>query len=148
MIKVCDYLLGYLNPMDQEIINHIGFSGYVSEYRTIGLRLPRQSGKTRYLVNMQGKKSSIMFVQSNVQARSIDDKIYNRQVFGVCEIENVAMSIRGMSPYGMKYQCILLDECLDVYETEQFRTSFSIFLDTLYRKDMVADDFFVMSLGT
>lgn len=136
-----------------ELINSLQHSGcrenfsstsYIKEYRTIGMILPRQSGKTNLLNTIRKRESSILFVYSYNTKELISQHDPSIVVFS--SIGRLEDSFRGKNVCGLKYTCFLIDEP-DQMTPAQKENLFS-FIDFLSRMNMLSNDFFILKLGT
>jgi hypothetical protein len=118
---------------------------YIKEHRTIGMTLPRQSGKTFLLNHIRHRESSLMFVPSKAIKNGICPPTTTSIVI-FSDIGRLVDQFRGMYIRGLKYTCFLIDEP-DSMTQVQKEQLFEL-IDFLYRAKMLSDDFFVLKLGS
>lgn len=113
------------------------YNDYLKECRTIKLNMPRRVGKTRAIVQLSQEYSSLVITPSAYMSE------YMRREFGVQSISNIDTlhrSIVGRNFYGLKYNCILIDE------KPQLRVDEVVVL--LNRATLLHKDFFIVQVGT
>jgi hypothetical protein len=125
------------------------FSTYIGELRTITLGVPRQSGKTKYLLELKDTFSSVMFVanQRMLDNCCIDKYALNRSnVVTFDEMFSVIRFNRGIRQRGLKYSLFLVDEYS--FMRKEHENNFSELLTELKAQDLFTDDFYVLKIGT
>lgn len=126
---VSELILSLKNPLNSEAEKYYSKLTYIQEYKTVGARLPRRSGKTETLKTLASMVSSLYF-------NKFDPYIANRIH------PHTIDKFRGIRGQGLKYQCILLDEYKEVpKEVWDIVTAMMI-------SDMLTHDFFVLHLST
>lgn len=126
-----------LPPVDTEYMNLIGREVFIKEFRTIKLSAPRRSGKTRAMAKLASLYSSLVVVPNRVMV-DIYRKDYN--IFSINSIESFIYSSIGIYGKGLKYRCILVDEC--------YRIDLSPLIAHLRMCNMIEEDFFILMVGT
>ena len=103
------------------------FGAYLSEFKTIVLRLPRRSGKSRAANTLHSEVSSLLY--SNYLGTRFD---YDTEVH----------KIRGTKSNGLKYRAIILDE----YQTNP--DCLMVFIRQLAIAGFLEKDFYLVRLYT
>lgn len=142
---VVDILISDLPHVDER--NGLSFVQYVQEYRTIDLRVPRQTGKTTYLTNMFYGEESLMIVPHHYHTKPYQySDQYSRRVmtndyFNLNWFDRFR-GIRNM--YNFKY--LLIDE--PRFMTPRQECNVLEFIELLHAQNVLDEDFFVLKLGT
>jgi len=111
------------------------FSSYVREFRTIGLTLPRQVGKTTIIRQLSDRFSSLTIAKNTRIAKDINDATF--------PVATLIPSFRGIRiPRGLKYQCVLIDE-YDFFTEEEKRSVYEV-IEQLRSREALMDNFFVL----
>jgi hypothetical protein len=133
----------------RQYIDSISFSTYVKEFRTITLGVPRQSGKTKYMLALKDKVSSVMFVHSQAMAdyccRS-GHVVDRSNIITFEEMFSVARFNRGRRLGGLKYSVFLVDEYS--FAKKEHDNNFAELLTELKTQNIFAEDFYVLKIGT
>jgi hypothetical protein len=103
------------------------FGTYLSEFKTIALRLPRQSGKSKAAGTLHSEISSLLYSNYLGKRFNYDTEIHK---------------IRGIRSNGLKYRAIILDE----YETNP--EGLMIFIRQLAISGFLEKDFYLIRLYT
>jgi hypothetical protein len=136
-----------------ELINSLEHSGdrewlspatYIKEHRTIGMTIPRQSGKTFLRNHIRQRESSLMFVPNKCIKNGIDPTTTSIVIFS--DIGRLADQFRGMYIRGLKYTCFLIDEPDSM--TPAQKEQLVELIHFLHHSKMLSDDFFILKLGT
>lgn len=113
---------------------------YIKEHRTIGIIVPRQSGKSTYLRHLQKQNQSMLFMARIHENRSNrSDHIYEFQ-----EITSLAIQFRGKRPEPFKY--FLIDESRNLRGDNEY--DFWQFVGFMHTSGFLAPDFFVLKMTT
>lgn len=125
-VQLCDNRV--LNEGSKGILDH---ATYLREFRTIGLLLPRRSGKTTTLISIYKNYSSILFskYKTSRHDRVLEDFDY----------ETI---YSGKSGSGSKYRFILLDEYSRVPDKVYS------FCDFMIRNSFMESDPIIIALAT
>jgi len=134
-------------------IDSIGFLNYIESFRTITIGLPRQSGKTEYLLKLKKDLSCLMLVPN----RAITDRIkrfayeYSNTSSEIFTFDNITTLIDKNRysysyPPGLKYSAFLIDEYS--FMTNQQKIHYVEVLELLHERRMLTKDFYVLRLGT
>lgn len=105
----------------------------ILSFRTVGLNLPRKSGKTRTLKEYYAQNSALYFdgVTGNFIDPNTRSTISDRQFIG-------------SRFYGMKYNCFVLDEL----RSNHFDQRVIPMLQLLIQRNLITRDFHIVSLNT
>jgi len=132
-------------------IDSIGFLNYIESFRTITIGLPRQSGKTEYLLKLKKDLSCLMLVPN----RAIMDRIKrfayeysntSSEIFTFDSITTLIDKNRYSYPPGLKYSAFLIDEYSFMTQTQKIL--FMEVLELLHERRMLTKDLYVLRLGT
>jgi len=136
-------------------IDSIGFLNYIESFRTITIGLPRQSGKTEYLLKLKKDLSCLMLVPN----RAITDRIkrfayeYSNTSSEIFTFDNITTlidknrySYSYSYPPGLKYSAFLIDEYSFMTQTQKIL--FMEVLELLHERRMLTKDLYVLRLGT
>lgn len=118
------------------------YSEYIFNFRFVGLKLPRRSGKTETLLALHREISSMLLVPNML----LHPGGSHRGIFTFSEIENINCRIRGRGFNGLKYQAILVDE-YQVMKSSQLDDLRNL-LYTMKAADILTTDFYILGLGT
>ena len=125
----------------------MSFVDYIRDYRTIGVIVPRQTGKTTLLDEISDATDNrcIRFVckSSLNPQRHID--ISNRRVYTFEELEFL-IATYFLPPVKEKFCTILIDEFPKMTAGQSY--SMNEFIDRLYKNGNIDKNFFVLKLGT
>lgn len=145
MIKqLTEGLVKTLKPMDENVKRCLGAVDYIYEYRTIGLMLPRRTGKTTFLTEFHKKKSSLLFVR-NIEMKNYVGASNSDSVLSLGS--DLTMYWRGKTPpFGLKYSCFLVDEYN--YLSDKQKDLFKRFVAMTYNFGMLDEDFYILMLTT
>jgi hypothetical protein len=129
------------NLRNERAIMRLSDIAFIREYRTIVLGMPRQTGKTKFLMEHAKEKSALVIVHN-------EDMVQRYREAGVPAFNIYSMNkcfIGARSPYGLKFQCILVDECFHI---TTFNDLFFDLLIQLRNCNMITEDLYVLKLGT
>lgn len=122
------------NDINQQgLIDLLGISCYLQEFRTISLNVPRQVGKTTSLYKLHTEISSVLLTHTNRAHCTFRTKYKHR---GTKCLYN-----------GMKLQALLIDEPKMVNKQISNNDTFDI-LAYMYSHGMLTKDFFILEVGT
>ena len=147
--------LDFLNKQTDESkhIDSIGFLNYIESFRTITIGLPRQSGKTEYLLKLKKDLSCLMLVPNRAIMDHIKRFAYeysntSSEIFTFDSITTLVDKNRYSYSYppGLKYSAFLIDEYS--YMTQTQKILFMEALELLHERRMLTKDFYVLRLGT
>jgi len=143
--------LGMIREQDiaPQYANIVGFVSFIMEFRTITLGVPRQCGKTKYLLELKKKISSLMFVYNRLTAEycyKMDPGGSRSNIVSFDNMDSIQRQLRGFKSMGLKYSVFLIDEYSFMKE-DQVR-DFKLLLSELKSNDMLSEDFYVLRLGT
>lgn len=131
-------------------LQNMSFPIYILEFRTITLGLPRRSGKTKYLLELNKKLSSMLFMHNSMvdNCNYLDTDCCDKSniVSFNNNIDSVLRQVCYDKPFGFKYSVFLIDEYS--YMNEKHIQNLKILLNELNIKDMFSEDFYVLRLGT
>lgn len=131
--KEPEYYLGHISPIN-----------FYSEFRTYGLNLPRQSGKTTALDAFAQKRSCLRF--DGVRASFVSNFAVEPYFQRADPIN--ANNFRAIRCNGLKYQCIVADEFYSSRMTLAARDYFWQTVFDLHTSKILTDDFFILHVGT
>ena len=137
----------------KQYIECMSFVTYIREIRTITLGVPRQSGKTKYVLDLKDKVSSVMFVPNqmivdyccNVKygSSSTSDR---SNIITFDSISSITRHIRGTNRLGLKYSVFIIDEYSHMKPHHE--DQLAMVLNELKAHNMFTDDFYVLRIGT
>lgn len=133
----------------QKYLDYMSFSAYIREFRTITLGVPRQSGKTKYMLDLKGKTSSVMFVhnQNMIQyCRPLQNSVDRSNILSFENMFSLIRFNRGINRHGLKYSLFLVDEYN--FANKEHENNFAELLTELKAQDMFTEDFYVLKIGT
>lgn len=133
----------------KQYIDCMSYATYIREIRTITLGVPRQSGKTKYILDLKDKVSSVMFVSSQRMLDNccVDKYALNRSnVVTFDEMFSLIRFNRGLKHHGLKYSVFFIDEYS--FMRKEHENNFSELLTELKVQNMLTDDFYVLRIGT
>lgn len=122
-------------------MSSLGFINYIESFRTVGLIVPRRSGKTSTLLKLFSEYSSLMFVKNNIEAKN------NNGILKYSDLSSIPNRFIGISnTSNLKYQCFLLDDYQ--FMTNVQHMYMNELLVNLKHKNMLTKDFFILKLTT
>lgn len=129
-------ILAFIKEMQQQIpklpsaldATYLDFFNYLSEYKTIALRLPRRSGKTTAAIELHREQSSLLY------HNYIPTKGFN--------IERELNKLRGIRLHGFKASVMIFDEY------QENPPGFEALVSTLAVAGGLARDFHIVRLYT
>lgn len=116
------------NRVNADLISQMSWYDQLKEFRTVGVRAPRRSGKTTILKNLQ-QDSSCMLLHKHI-------------LFGPTLESNPYRLYRGRKSDGIKFSALLLDEFNEVP-----KEIWPILTD-LRIGGFLSPSFFILHLGT
>ena len=145
--------LEFLNNQTDALkhIDYMGFLNYIESFRTITLGLPRQSGKTEYMLKLKNDLSCLMLVHNRAAMEYIKGfpKVGANVISNVFSFDNIDTLVnlhRGRQSVGLKYSVFMIDEYSFMTQTQ--KTLFMEILELLHERRMLTKDFYVLRLGT
>lgn len=117
-------LVALMKEPSEKLKSFLSFFQIVGEYKMLGIRLPRQTGKTTAIKEFAKGKSALV-------------------VSGLHGSSDLTRNYRGLRSAGLKYQYVIIDE-IGRFTEEQI---FSHICD-LKTSDLLTDDFKVIVVGT
>ena len=133
----------------EQYIDCMSYTTYIREIRTITLGVPRQSGKTKYILDLKDKASSVMFVHNQAMVTHCctgQNAVDRSNIFTFDEMFSLIRFNRGISRRGLKYSVFLIDEYS--FMRKEHENNFSELLTELKAQDLFTDDFYVLKIGT
>lgn len=124
----------------------VGYSHFVREFKTLGLSVPRRSGKTEYLLQHNRRNSSLLFFMNLAMISNYRNINFRDGIYTFSEIETLKYKNIGKRMDGLKYDCFLIDE--PCYMTARHLSEFWEYIDVCKARDLLTEDFYVLSLGT
>ena len=124
-----------IDKMEQHINSNAKCSGaesymspvsFILEFRTIGLRLPRQSGKTNFLLNKFYRTNSMMLVSNHCIASHCKTQVRPqlREYIQVCHSDaDSAIRQKFMGKRTERLQYLLIDEAVNKYDLVKVLTT-------------------------
>lgn len=133
----------------EKYLDFMGFVRFITEFRTITIGLPRQCGKTKYLLELKEQTSSLMFVPNRPTAEycyKLDQPGNRSNIVSFDNMDSIQRQLRGFGSMGLKYSAFLIDEYS--YMREDHLRDLKNLLNELKSKDMLTEDFYMLRLGT
>lgn len=137
----------------KQYIDCMSYATYIREIRTITLGVPRQSGKTKYMLELKDKLSSVMFVPNQMMVDYCCNGKYGSSstsdrsnIITFDSISSITRHIRGTNRFGLKYSVFIIDEYS--YMKPHHEDQLAMVLSELKVQDMLTDDFYVLRIGT
>lgn len=153
LAPVVDLLVNSLGSSADDLSKQfVTYSDYVREFRTIDLRVPRRTGKTAILLDKLTSAPSIMFMASRHQLEQ------HRHLSRMCRIHapsdlerpdwiSQAYYRSSMTTAAPEvYEYMLIDE--PAFYTAPQRLGLTAFIEFLHARNALAEDFYVLKLGT
>ena len=140
-------LIETMSVINSEAYESMPFLDYIREYRTIGVIAPRQSGKTTLLEEIfdATENTALQFVCNLALNPQRHIHIIDRRVFTFAELK--FLSIDNSLPLkNEKISVILVDEFTQM--NSEHKMYMNTFIDRMYRKGNIDENFFVLKLGT
>lgn len=119
--------------------DQLGFCQYITDCRTIDLRIPRRSGKTTYIIETAKDISSLVVVH----CRNMVDYYRQNGVPAITPDNIHGNLLRGISGFGFKLDCLFVDE----HEYISTETIGELII-RLKNNGMLSKDFYIVKLGT
>lgn len=130
-----------VGPWRDDLESMMGTTKYINEYRTISINLPRQIGKTTYLLNMMIRtESMLMFHSRHMQAWAMNNLRQDLHKF-IIHADYVT-TLKGYR-VDNKLSFLLVDE-------PKLHAQYAIdnVIEELYNNRMLERNFVVLGLGT
>lgn len=115
------------NTLDYPFID---FRTLIKEFRTVGLRLPRQSGKTTAAKKLAKDTSSFLYTRSHYDGGNLFNYVQE------------SLKVRGRRKDGLKLTHLIFDEFNEIPEAAYY------FVVDLSIADMLANNFSIVHLYT
>lgn len=134
---------------NEQMAQYISYSSFIREYRTVELRVPRQTGKTTILLNKLLDEPTIMFVHGSVERDRVRSfaHIVGADVHARTELDQIdRIKSRYFGRTNIKYERLLVDE--PAFYTRAQEDSLQEFIEFLHGRQLVTDNFYVLKLGT
>lgn len=141
--RICTALIEDLSHNETHNEN-LSMGHYVSEYRTIGVIVPRLSGKSTYLESLHRRESSMLFVPNISMIPK--NLINSNSVISFSGIQNLDSRFIGKQSNGLKFSCFLIDEFQ--FMTEKQEIQLYNLVNILKISNMIHEDFYILKLGT
>ena len=152
LAPIVDLMINSLGEHSNEFRAQFGrdrYSSFIREYRTVDLRVPRQTGKTSILINKMMEQPSIMFVH-NVMARERlrpIEHLWGSNVHTRPELDYLdRIRAKYYSRLELQFECLMVDE--PAFYTKAQESNLNEFIDFLHGRQLVTDNFYVLKLGT
>lgn len=140
-VKEAKSVIGFLRS-DESLKWAMPFTKYIKELRTVGLALPRQSGKSTLLRTLSRQYSSLIICKNRNQM----DPLLGGEGFVLTLSKLDSHDFRGWYTMGLKYQCILIDEYDSFTESEL--NKIDEYIKVLQYRGLLTEDFFVFYVTT
>lgn len=133
-----------IQPVPVRDILDIGLDEYLLNYRTIGLNLPRQTGKTRFLVNKFVTEHALLVVPNQILKQDVTRHHPRLDSYVITASEGSGMRYFGTGQKIRPFDYILLDE------PGLYQNHFKIvdFLSNLSHNRLVDQNTTIIKLGT
>ena len=110
-------------------LESMGFKSFIREFRTVGIKIPRMSGKTTAISEFVSNKSALYITGSS------PDSILSKNIMGMRTTQPLP---------GLKFQYVVIDECRKISDEEIY----NFLYDLKYHLNLLTEDFRVIIIGT
>jgi hypothetical protein len=151
LAPIVDILINDLRD-DHELRESMSFVHFIREFRTIELNVARQVGKTTILTSKFSFGQSLLFAPNYFMRKEIEYKMGVRRsgmnyIYTSTDLDNYQRNIMhkfvGMNH---KFKNILVDEPSHMNRGQ--RDGLFMLTEELHARRMLADDFYILMLGT
>ena len=136
--KIVDASLSLIKPWDSRQCAEYGIVGYIKSMRTIDIRVPRQSGKTRCLIDMFFSENAILVHPPQCKLKIRHDL----KKYVTSSPRYFMEQIRGRTDL-YKIDYLLIDEPFNRMQEE-----IDEMLLALRISNLISDNFVIIKLGT
>ena len=99
-----------IDPTKSNLVESIGLINYLINYRTIGLNLPRRSGKTTFMVSKFTSEHSLLVVPNQILKKDVDREHPRLASWVITASEGSGNRYFGTGQRIRPFEYILIDE--------------------------------------